>query len=274
MTLTTVRDVVSGVTIGAYLTPVKRVGGRPQALAFVPVRAALRQCFAHWQTLPDQIQTDNGAVFRGKPGENVPSPFTLWLTGLQVEHIPIRPSQPTDNAEVERQQRTINDYAIVGQGNRNNTDQQALDQAVHELNYALPSRATGCAGRPPVVAYPQVLRPRRFYAPELEASLFDLKRVDAYLATFTWQRKIGKTGQANLGDSHRKYNVGRHYAGQKLEVRFDPSDRHLVFYDKDGCEVKRCPLRHTGVSDLMGVGPWPDGAAPEHAGLPPDLDKG
>lgn len=274
MTLTTVRDVVSGATIGAYLTPVQRLGGRPQALAFVHLRAALRRCFAHWQTLPDGIQTDNEAVFRGKPGENVSSPFTLWLTGLNVVHTPIRPGQPTDNAEVERQQRTINDYAIVGQANRNNTDQQALDQAVHELNYALPSRATGCAGRAPIVAYPQLLQPRRFYAPELEANLFDLKRVDAYLATFTWQRKVGKTGQTNFADSHRRYYVGRRFAGQKLTVKFDPSDRHLVFYDSDGCEVKRCLLRYTEVSDLLGAGPWPDGAAPEQDALPPDLDKG
>jgi transposase InsO family protein len=274
VTMTTIRDVVSGATIGAYLTPVQRVGGKPQALTFPHVRAALRRCFAQWQTLPDRIQTDNEAVFRGKPGENKPSPLTLWLIGLNIPHIPTRPGQPTDNAEVERQQRTINDYAIVGHNNHNRTDQPALDQALHELNYALPSRATGCAGRPPVVAYPALLQPRRFYAPELEASLFDLKRVDAYLATFTWTHTVGKTGQTNLGGYHRPYYIGRHYRGQKLVVRFDPSDRHLVFSDGTGCVVKRCRLRYMEVSDLLGTGPWPDGAAPQPAGLPPDLDKG
>ena len=145
MTLTSVRDVVSGATIGAYLTPVKRMGCRPQALTFVQVRAALRRCFAQWRTLPDQVQTDNEAVFRGRSGENVPSPFTLWLKGLRIEHIPIRPGKPTDNAEIERQQRTVNDYALVGRNQHNNTDQEALDQAVHELNYALPSRRPAVA---------------------------------------------------------------------------------------------------------------------------------
>ena len=125
-----------------------------------------------------------------------------------------------------------------------------------------------------MVAHPHVLQPRRFYAPELEASLFDLKRVDAYLATFTWRRKVGKTGQLNVADSHRRYYVGRRYAGQKLTVKFDPGDRHLVFYDDDGGEIKRCLLRHTEGRDLLGTGPWPDGVAPEQAGLPPDLTKG
>ena len=63
--------------------------------------------------------------------------------------------------------------------------------------------------------------------------IFDLKKVDAYLATFTWERKVGKTGQITLGGRHQRYSIGRAYARRQVLVRFDPTDRHFVFLDPE-----------------------------------------
>ncbi len=52
-------------------------------------------------------------------------------------------------------------------------------------------------------------------------ALFDLERVDIHLATFTWERKVGKTGQITIGGHHQRYSVGRAYARQQILVRFD-----------------------------------------------------
>ena len=40
--------------------------------------------------------------------------FTLWLAGLGMARLVIRPASPADHAELERCHRTLNDYAIIG----------------------------------------------------------------------------------------------------------------------------------------------------------------
>lgn len=253
VTLHTVRDPVGEACIGAFIFPAGQVGQKGKKVTFEQVRAVLRNCFARWNTLPDEIQTDGEPALIGKPQDTFPTPFTLWLKGLGVDHLVIRSGKPTDNAEVERCHRTVNDYAIVG-----NEDaaveqlQHILDQAAYELNYELPSRAQGCDGRPPIAAHPELLQPRRPFQAEHELALFDLQRVDAYLATFTWQRKVGKTGQITLGGRHQRYSVGRLYARRQVLVRFDPADRHFVFYDADDPqqEIGRRPARDLDVADL------------------------
>ncbi len=275
--LHTIRDPVGEACLGACLFEAGRVGHRPQAVTASQVRAVLRTSFARWGTLPDEIQTDGESVLIGRLHETFPSPFTLWLRGLGITHLRIRPGTPTDNAEVERCHRTVNDYAIVGQEDLDLAPlQQALDHAVYELTFELPSRAEGCQGRPPIVAHPELLQPRHPYQPEHELALFDLQRVDAFLATFTWERLVGKTGQITLGGRHERYTVGRAYKGQPILVRFDPADRHFVFYQVDAPEqeIGRRPARHLGVSDLTGLEAWPVGLGPQQLTLPLFLPSG
>jgi len=196
---------------------------------------------------------------------------------LGIVHLVIRPGKLTDNAEVERCHRTVNDYAIVGNEDADAKQlQQILDQAVYELDYELPSRAEGCGGLPPVVAHPELLQPHRPFQPEHELAFFDLKRVDAYLATFTWQRKVGKTGQITIGGRHQRYSVGRPYAHRQVLVRFDPADRHFVFYDVDDpeMEIGRRPARDLEVTDLTGLTMWPEGLGFQQLPLPLFFSEG
>jgi len=270
-TLYTVRDPVGASCPGAFIFPTGKVGQKGSKVTVERARSVLRKCFARWRTLPDEIQTDGEPALVGKAQDSFPSRFTLWLTGLGIVHVVIRPATPTDNAEVERCHRTLNDYAIVGNEDADVQQLQSiLDQAAYELNYELPSRAKDCAGRPPVVAHPELLQPRRPFQPEHELALFDLHRVDAYLATFTWERKVGQTGQITLGGRHQSYSVGRPYAGQQVLVRFDPADRHFVFYtphDPDR-EIGRRPARDLGVADLTGLATWPEELGPQQLPLP------
>ena len=60
--------------------------------------------------------------------------------------------------------------------------------------------------QPPLVAHPELLVPRRPYRPEWELDLFDLRRVDNYLATQTWIRKASEVGQVSLGG--QRYGLG------------------------------------------------------------------
>jgi transposase InsO family protein len=269
LNLCTARDPVGEACIGASLFATRRVGRKAAPVTLEQVRSFLRLCFARWRTLPEEIQTDGEALLIGAAEQRFPSVFTLWLQGLGIDHLVIRPGKPTDNAEVERCHRTIHDYAIVGQEKTDHFQlQNLLDQAIDELNGELPSRADGCAGLPPIVAHPELQQPRRLFHPYLELALFDLKRVDTYLATFTWQRQTGRNGQTEVG--RYRYSVGRRFACRAVCVRFDPADRHFVFSAADDPRTELCrrPAKGLHIASLTGLATRPLGLGPQQLPLP------
>lgn len=253
--LHTVCDPVGEVCVMARVTPAGRSGQPPTHVTLRQLQATLRAGFAYWHTLPEEIQTDNEAVFIGHPDWPFPSPFTLWLVGLGIRQVRTRPGRPTDNAEVERTHQTVYNYAVCGNEQRTCTELQVvLDRAVAELAFDLPSRAAGCAGRAPTDAHPELLQPQRLFAPEQEWSRFDLARVDAYLTAQVWPRRVGPTGQIAIGGQRQRYSVGRAHAGQTIWVGFDPTDRNFVFYGADmpHPELARRAARHLTQAELLG----------------------
>lgn len=267
--LHTVRDPVGEACLGAVIFPAGQVKQAPAKVTAAEVRTSLRRCFTRWQTLPAEVQTDGETTLSSHRQSDFPTDFTLWLTGLGIEHKVIRPAQPTDNAEVERCHRTINEYAIIGNEKQPLAGLQTLlDEAVEELAFELPSRAEGCAGRSPIAAHPELLHPPRPFRPELELAHFDLKRVDAYLATFTWQRNASQSGQISLGGY--RYFVSRAYANRSISIRFDPADRRLVFAEPDLPDKEICRRRVRGleVEDLTGLALWPAVLGPQQLPLP------
>jgi len=276
-------DPVAASCIGAQVFRRQSCGQR-QRVRLENVQAFLRGCFARWQTFPQEVQTDGETVLIGKPGEGTfPSRFTLWLKGLGIEHLVTRPGKPTDNAGVERCHRTVNDYAVIGNQHAALTQLQTiLDIAVDELAFHLPSRGKGCNGQPPAVAHPELCQPLRPFRPELELALFDLKRVDRYLASLAWPRRVGSDGRVRLGT--QRYFIGLKYIRCQVLVRFDPTDRHFVFYDctdpgqldsTDPDQVlRRLPAKALEIEDLTGIAAWPFGPGIQQLLLPLSFAKG
>lgn len=268
--LHSVRDPLGEAYIGVCLYPTEEVTLRTKRVPMESVRATLRTCFRSWHTLPEEVQTDHESTLVTSRRDGFPLLFTLWLQGLGIQHLTIRPGKPTDNAEVERCHRTVYEYAVVGNEDQPLPQlQPILEQARFELNFELPSRAEGCAGKPPIQAHPELLQPHRPFEPEQELVYFDLQRVDAYLATFTWKRKVGKQGQIGLGGHHRYYLVGRAFARREILVRFDPTDRSFVFFEPTfpDKEIGRRPARHLEVEDITGLTSWPQGLVPQQLPL-------
>jgi transposase InsO family protein len=202
--LHTVRDPVAATCVTAQETPAGYVGQRPRRVTTAELQTTVRRAGQRLQTLPRRMRTDGEPVFNGKPNDDFPSTFRLWLVGLGVEHELIRPGRPTDNAEVERAHQLLYNYALCGQEHLScEALQRHLDQALDELLWQVPSHAHGCEGRPPAQAHPQLFDPPQPWQPAWELAHFDLGRIDHYLATFTWRRRVGKTGQLCIGGHHR-----------------------------------------------------------------------
>lgn len=267
--LHTVTDPFSGAHIGAYLY---LSGPHTSRVPLADVQTSLRACFTEWGTLPEEVQTDGEPVLAATPIE-LPTEFTLWLAGLGINHRRIAAGRPTENGSVERGHRTLDAYSLQGQLHLSRAELQAyLNQCRADLNACYPSRAKGCGGKPPLIAHPELLQPLHAYRPECEELLFDLSRVDAFLALFRWERKVGKTGQITIGGEHECYFVGRALARQFVQIRFDPATRDFVaeFPDDKGQfkEIKRWPARNLEAHHLLWPGEPPPAPYPQQLALP------
>lgn len=127
-----------------------------------------------------------------------------------------------------------------------------LARRIHVLQAKLPSRHQGCQGQPPAVTYPDLMKPRRPYRPEQERALFDLGRVDAYLAQWEWRRQVDEAGKIALSD--RNHRVGKRYHGQVVKVRFAPSTREFVCFSVAEEEIARLQLVEVALDYILGEG--------------------
>jgi transposase InsO family protein len=269
--LHTVRDPFGAACIGAIVHDAGKAGRRPRQVTLDQTREKLRCCFAHWNTLPERIQTDNQTgLVEPRQSSDFPTLFTLWLMGLGIEHDLIRSGHPTDNAEVERCHRTVTEYAIIGNQDLSQRRlQQTLDFAVHELNFCLSSKAHGCFGKSPVQAHPELLARPRPFRPDWELVCFNLQRVYAFLASLVWERTVSKVGRIDLGN-HR-YTVGVKYSRQRITIRFEPYTCEFAFYLEQRF-IRRRPALGLSVAELTGLGVPKTSPGPQQLLLPlPEL---
>lgn len=256
-TICNIRDPVGAAMIASRAFSVK-TERHWRKLESTEVRGVLREGFTEWHTLPDEVRTDNEVGLAGGPNDPFPGQLTLWLVGLGVKHSFIRPGCPTDQPHIERNHRTLDDFALDEQALTDLAHlQPALDRERGMHNHRFPSRASDCAGRPPLTAHPELLRPRRYYEPDLELALFDLQRVYDYLASFTFKRTVNASAQVSLG--RRMYSLGkklvREHQVKTVLARFDPDDKQWVFLTESGEELVRRPPKGLDVQTLTGLDP-------------------
>jgi hypothetical protein len=221
------RDAFGRVTVMHRIHPAEKPDQRIVKLSAAQIQQDCRIAFTQWG-LPDAIQTDRASIFVDADLSPFPTRLRLWWVGLGIEHRLIPRHTPKRNGSVERAHRTLNERTLVGQQyDRAAELQSQVDADWPELNAECPNRARGCDGQPPLLAHPELLRPRRPYRPEWELDIFALSRVHSSLAEQTWTRTVSENGQVSLGGTH--YNVGRAWAEQTVTVSFDAARGQFVF---------------------------------------------
>lgn len=261
VTFNQARDEFGRATVMHRIHPAEQAEQTIVKLTSAQVQQDCRIAFTEWG-LPDAVQTDRASIFVDADPTPFPTLLTLWWVGLGIEHRLIPRHTPRRNGTVERSHRTLNERTLTGQHfNGAEHLQYQVDADWNELNTECPSRARGCHGQPPLVAHPELRIPRRPYRPEWELDLFDLQRVDSYLAAQNWIRTVSQTGQVALGGC--RYGLGKAWAGQTVSVNFDAGQRQFVFTQvrpdtKQGHRLPelapvRLDAQGLGVEDLTGL---------------------
>lgn len=182
---------------------------------------------------PERIRMDNGSPWGTH--SPLPSALGLWLVGLGITPVYGRPARSTDNAIVERNHGVLAHWVEAHTCPDFATCQQRLQWAVvtQRERYRLPHHYTRAH------AFPDLYTRPRPYQSEHDAALWCLQRVLNYLADFTFQRKVELNGVITLFAN--PYSVGKQFARQTLQVKFDPRSRTWGFFDDYAREVCRLP---------------------------------
>ena len=187
-----VTDLATGLKIGSYVHP----AGPPQQrklMNWTQIQANLRDAFTRWG-LPDRFRTDRDSRLVAPGQYPVPMFFTLWLTGLGIQHEIIQ--RVTQNGGVERFHRTWEGRLLdVSLGSDWLGVQDYVNYEVWRMNAVLPSRGRNCRRQPPLLVYPEARTPRRYYSLAEELDIFQLERVETYLATGRWLRRTSSERQ-------------------------------------------------------------------------------
>jgi len=240
---------------GAHLLRVMhsiKVRGNHQGLTSRQVQADLRQAFTPWG-LPDAIRMDRDPLFIGSSHLDWPGTLLLWLVGLGIQPIINRAYRPTENAMIERSHQTWRSDVLAGRPFCDlETLQATSDQALADRRLQLPSRHPGCDGRAPAVAFPDLSCPRHPYQVDHERQLFDLTRVDLYLAQWEWRRQVDCAGKISLAG--RNQYIGKRYQRQVVKVRFDPAVREVICSLASDEVVARLTLVELTAEYILGQG--------------------
>jgi transposase len=208
-----------------------------------------RQAFTEWG-LPERIASDHHRIFYdGKSKSPFPTRLHFWLIALGVSLTFGRFHCPTDQSIAERSHQLWEKQVLQGQVFRDWDDLfQALQKRRLFLNTQLPCASLG--EKPPLVAHPEALTNSRLYRPEWEVELLDVSRIHAYLAQGHWFRLVSSVGTFSLGG--QVYYLKQTWAGQQVEITFDPDDLQFVVYSDDGQQIRRFFPKGITTDDLMG----------------------
>jgi hypothetical protein len=196
------------------------------------IREMFRRAFGNWG-LPDRVRVDNG--YPWGTSRDLPSELALWLIGLGVEPIWNPPGQPTCNPKVERSNGLTQQWGEL----HTCTDCKQAARVLAWVGRIQREEYPAIRGRTRTEVFPQLATPRRVYRRAQEEALWDLSRVDAFLARGCWRRRADGNGVISIYGHSRA--VGRAWARHELVVRFDASSRCWVVSNEAGEVVKQLP---------------------------------
>ena len=178
--------------------------------------------FQKWG-IPKAIRTDNGSPL-GVPSRTVLPIMSLWLAAWGIKHILNRPRRPTDNPNVENNQRTSARWAEVHKCNNiEHLDEELEKVCIHQRDFFKVSRIGNI---PRKKCFPKLYNnPRNF-----DPNSFDHLKAYKLLAQAIYPRKVSENGAITIYG--RSFSVGASYKNQVVFLNFCPKNIAWICLDK------------------------------------------
>lgn len=194
--------------------------------------------------MPKSIRVDNGMPLGDPQRKSLPS-LCLWLEAMGVQLIFNRPRRPTDNAKVERMQRTTKNWAQVDQCQNIQQLSQQLKQVCSIQREKF--KVSRLKGKTRAEYYPELYQnPRRY-----KAEQFDPQKAYDRLAKWTFARKTSKIGQFSLYGN--VYYLGSKHTKQYVSVKFDPENIQWKVKDAQGTLIKSFEAKNFDKENLWNL---------------------
>lgn len=194
------------------------------------VKASIQAAFECWG-LPESIRVDNGTPWGTTSA--VPSAMALWWAGLGITVRYGRRARSTDNAVIERCNGVLAQWVEPERQPNFEAFQQQLEWAAwtQRERYRSPHHLTRAQ------AYPDLYANPRRYRRQQDAQRWDAAQAAIFLSSYCFQRKVEKNGQITLMTN--VYSVGRAFARQTVNIRFQVPTNEWVVYDAYNQEIRR-----------------------------------
>jgi hypothetical protein len=188
------------------------------------------------------MRVDNGNPW-GSCGD-LPTPFALWLIGLDIEVIWNPPRRPQDNGVVERSQGVASNWAEPDRCRNSAELQRRLNEEDRVQRESYPHGAF----RSRLEAYPSLNHSGRSYSAAWERGHWSWEAVLGQLAGVIMPRRVDCSGKIGLYND--KLYVGSVIRGKEVVVHFDAGAVEWVISDRCGVELCRRPLTQFDTTTL------------------------
>lgn len=213
------------------------------------IQDCLRQAFTQWG-LPRESRMDRDPLWVGGARLQWPGIILLWLAGLGIKPVINRPGRPTDNAQIERNNRCWKEHVYSGQKHDCESMQAMTDSVFKDRREHLPSRNPHCKGLPPAIANPCLMTNARAYCRNQEVKIFDIQKVYSYLALWKWERKVDKVGRITINST--TISIGRKYTKQVVYIHLDEQTKLFNAYCIDKIKLKSFQIPNITPEFIMG----------------------
>ena len=192
--------------------------------------------------MPKTIRVDNGKPLGDPQRKSIPA-LALWLTAMNIEVVFNRPRRPTDNAKVERMQRTTKNWAQVKDCKDINHARSQLKTACDIQRSRL--KVKRLKNKTRMEVFPQINRNPRVY----KADSFCLQKAYKQLEKWSFQRRVSKNGQFSLYS--QVYYLSVDYARQYVSIQFLAQTVEWQVYDSTGEKIKTIKAKNFTKQDVL-----------------------
>jgi hypothetical protein len=240
-----VKDKGSTIFIMSYPCVLQTANNHPKTNDY---QRTLRLAFMEWG-LPEYLQTDHESIFFDNNSKSpYPTPFHLWLTGLNIDLRFTPFGKPQKQGMVERSHQTMHRQMAGQHFDTELAMFEFAQQRRQRLVVDIPSTVT--RNLAPLVAHPDARFSGRHYEPLKEKDIFDALLIQNLLTKGKWYRRVALNKNFSLG--RQLYHLPQSEPNKEIVIHYNRDQNTFDCYNADGILIGNPKAKGITFKELSG----------------------